>query len=186
MAPQATTQRSMGEEGIECHVTKPLCAPLAPNSIDIMLKNTTLHNHSLNWLNPNRISLSTSEGPDHRCQQTRWGAFQGAFQHLSTQITGYILCSSQVQLGKEEETFHWTQCKGPWRTCSQQDLFTEGTANLFFHYGAQHFQGGNIQHDFPVPSRQGLYQTCMPVLHSNATCYSLSTAASRNLGIFFI
>lgn len=72
------------------------------------------------------------------------------------------MCSSQVQPGKEVETFHWAQCKGPRRTGGQQVLFTEGTANLFFQHGAQHFQGGNLPHDFPVPSRRELYQTRAP------------------------
>lgn len=48
----------------------------------------------------------------------------------------------------------------PRGNCGQQALFTEDTANLFIQYQAHAFLEGNLPHDFLIPSRQGLYQTC--------------------------
>lgn len=104
-----------------------------PGSIDVLLD--VKHR-----LNPSRGSSWTSEGPEHRCPQT----LLPSFQHLS-ENTGGILCPSQVQLGKEEETFHWTQCEGPRSPqpasdspraqliCSfsaEPNIFKEGTSHM--------------------------------------------------------
>lgn len=52
----------------------------------------------VNRVNPNKTPLSTSEGHDHACQQTLWGAFLCAFLCLFNEITWCIVCFSQTQL----------------------------------------------------------------------------------------
>lgn len=124
----------------------------------------------VNRLNPNKMSLSTSQWSWVSTNTLRgipvcipvplqWNNRVHRVFRPNTTLKKFKKNSAQSQW--------YNTMEGPQEETAANKLYSPRT-QLICSFSIKHtFLGGNLPHDFLVPSRRGLYQTCVPLLHSN-------------------